>query len=69
MGIRRETQRHDDKRTTRLLDGVDSAYAARTGDPVNGGELTDFEETVLHGVARDPATPYPPAGHGYPRRG
>lgn len=69
MGFRRENKRDDDARTGRLLDGLETAYAVRTGDPVNGGDLTDFEETVLFGVGYDPAQPYPPAGHKYPKRG
>lgn len=69
MGLRRETKRDDDARTGRLLDGLDAAYAIRTGDPVDGGDMTDFEETVLFSVAGDPAQPYPPPGHGYPKRG
>ncbi|MFF7013236.1 hypothetical protein ACFY9Y_35080 [Streptomyces fimicarius] len=66
---RSETAAHDDARTGRLLDGLESAYAARTGDPVNGGDLTPFEETVLFAVAGDPTQQYPPAGHTYPKRG
>lgn len=66
---RAETKAHDDARTGRLLDGLETAYAVRTGDPVNGGDLTEFEETVLFAVAGDPAQPYPPAGHTYPRKG
>lgn len=69
MPRRRETPTHDKARTGRLLDALDAAYTARTGDLVDGGPLTDFETTVLFGVAGDPALPYPPPGHGYPRRG
>lgn len=69
MGLRRENSRDDQKRTSRLLDGVDKAFAARTGDPCADVDLTPFEETVLFSVAGDPAQPYPPAGHRYPRRG
>lgn len=65
---RTETKADDDARTTRLLSGIEDAYAKRTGDPVDGGPLTDFEETVLLAAAPDPTQPYPPAGHGYPRR-
>ncbi len=65
----RETQADDDARTGRLLDGVDTAYAVRTGAPAGDDDLTDFEETVLFASAPDPSTPYPPAGHTYPRKG
>ncbi|MFJ4623045.1 hypothetical protein [Streptomyces sp. NPDC088812] len=70
MGIfrRRETAADDQARTGRLLDGVDTAYATRTGDPVDGGPLTAFEETVLGAAAPEPGATYPPPGHGYPRR-
>lgn len=70
MGLfsRRETATDDQARTGRLLDGVESAYAARTGDPVDGGPLTEFEETVLGAAAPQAGAPYPPPGHGYPRR-
>lgn len=66
---RRETKRDDDARTNRLLDHLETAYAVRTGDPVNGGTLTEFEETVMFAVGYDPGQPYPPAGHGYPKKG
>ena len=68
MPRRRETAADDQARTLRLLDGVESAYDARTGDPVDGGPLTEFEETVLGAVAPQAGTTYPPPGHGYPRR-
>ncbi|GGV13714.1 hypothetical protein [Streptomyces spectabilis] len=72
MGIfrRKENAAADEARTDRLLNGVDQAYTARTGH-VGGAaspDLDEFEETVLHAVARDPEAPYPPPGHGYPRR-
>ncbi|MER5890742.1 hypothetical protein ABT160_43565 [Streptomyces sp. NPDC001941] len=69
MGWRRENKAHDDARTGRLLDGVEAAYAARTGDPCGDQELTAFEEIALFASAPDPREPYPPAGHDYPRRG
>jgi len=65
--FRSESKTDDDRRTNRLLDSLDAAHEARTGGVSN--ELTDFEETVLHGVGYHPATQYPPAGHGYPKRG
>ncbi|MFF7373620.1 hypothetical protein [Streptomyces tricolor] len=66
---RTESKSDDDARTGRLLDGLETAFAVRTGDPCSDADLTDFEETVLFGVGYDPATPYPPAGHTFPRRG
>lgn len=68
MRLFRESRTDDEARTGRLLDQLDDAYATRTGDVADGGELTEFEETILFGVANDPARPYPPAGHTYPRR-
>ena len=65
---RRETPADDDARTTRLLQGGEDAYAARTGDPVDGGPLTEFETTVLEGAVPPPGADYPPPGHTYPRR-
>ncbi|MGW0032105.1 hypothetical protein ACWDXD_20045 [Streptomyces sp. NPDC003314] len=71
MGLfrRSESKKHDDDRTGRLLDGLEKAFAARTGDPCADVELTEFEEVALFAVAGDPAQTYPPAGHTYPRRG
>lgn len=65
---RTETPTDDHARTGRILQGVEDAYAARTGDPVNGGPLTPFEEVVLEGAMPLPGDPYPPPGHTYPRR-
>jgi hypothetical protein len=62
---RSESKKDDDARTNRLLDSLDTAHAARTGN----ADLTAFEETVLFGVGYDPAQSYPPAGHSYPNRG
>ncbi|MEV4046693.1 hypothetical protein [Streptomyces sp. NPDC049744] len=64
----RETETDDAERNRRLVQGVEDAYEARTGDAVNGGELTEFETTVLFGVWPGSVEQYPPAGHGYPRR-
>ncbi|MEU4955357.1 hypothetical protein [Streptomyces lavendulae] len=71
MGLfrRSESKKHDDARTYRLLDGLETAYAVRTGDPCGDEDLTEFEETVLFAVGYDQATEYPPAGHSYPKRG
>ncbi|MEV6311468.1 hypothetical protein AB0M10_23035 [Streptomyces sp. NPDC051840] len=70
MGLfrRTETARDDDRRTGRILQGVEDAYAARTGDPVDGGPLSDFEETVLSAAVPQHGVAYPPPGHGYPTR-
>ncbi|MBB4711179.1 hypothetical protein BJ965_001061 [Streptomyces luteogriseus] len=70
MGIFRRTETASDAadRTTRILQGVEDAYAARTGDPVDGGPLDEFEQTVLGGAVAPPGVDYPPPGHGYPRR-
>lgn len=65
---RRETPADDHARTTRILHAVETAYATRTGDPVNGGPLTDFENTILSAAVPTAGTPYPPPGHTYPRR-
>lgn len=62
MGIfrRAETPAHDDARTRALLDAADTAFA---------DEDTDFADVVMDGLMSDKAVrPYPPAGHGYPRR-
>ncbi|MEU9646993.1 hypothetical protein [Streptomyces sp. NPDC048188] len=64
----RETEADDAERSRRLVQGVEAAYAARTGDPVGGGELTVFEEVVLFGAWPGTVDVYPPAGHGYPMR-
>ncbi|MGW4311014.1 hypothetical protein [Streptomyces californicus] len=66
MSRRRETKYEDDARTYALLDAVDAAFD-------DGGKATyvdpAFEDVVLFGIAYDPTTPYPPAGHNYPKRG
>lgn len=69
MKIFRRTETHadDQARTGRLLDALDAYSEAR--DPHHLVPLDDFEETVLFGVAGDPAQQYPPAGHTYPRKG
>ncbi|MDX3458419.1 hypothetical protein PV396_41900 [Streptomyces sp. ME02-8801-2C] len=57
---RTETADHDDARTRGLLDAADTAF--ETDDSA-------FADVVMDGLMGDKATrPYPPAGHGYPRR-
>jgi hypothetical protein len=68
MFRRTETASDDAERTGRILQGIEDAYAARTGDPVDGGPLTTFEETVLGAAVPSDTSTYPPPGHGYPRR-
>ncbi|MEU9523703.1 hypothetical protein [Streptomyces sp. NPDC048224] len=64
----RETHDDDERRTKALLNALDEACESRP-DPM--APLDDFETVVLFGVAGNPAapTPYPPAGHTYPKRG
>jgi hypothetical protein len=64
MGIfrRRETAADDQARTGRLLDGLDAAYDGQTG------EITDFENVIIDATGAEFDAPYPPPGHGYPRR-
>lgn len=62
MGIfrRAETPAEDDARTRALLDHADRAFA---------DEDTEFADVVMDGLMGDVAVrPYPPTGHGYPRR-
>ncbi|MFE0441001.1 hypothetical protein ACFW2K_39560 [Streptomyces nigra] len=66
---RRETKTDDDARTYRLLEGLEDAYAIRTGDPCGDADMTPFEEVVLFATAYDQAETYPPAGHNFPKRG
>jgi hypothetical protein len=65
MGFRRETPADDNNRTERLLDQADTAFGDATA--------TAFETVVTTGLGTDKAAAaagnYPPAGHGYPRRG
>ncbi|MBZ6107324.1 hypothetical protein [Streptomyces olivaceus] len=59
----REDHQDDQDRTGRLLDSLDAAYAHATG------EITDFEDVVICATGAEvDGTPYPPPGHGYPRR-
>ncbi|MHC3471201.1 hypothetical protein ACYF6T_21240 [Streptomyces sp. 7R007] len=62
MGLfrRTETPDDDDQRTRRLMDAGDTAF---------DDEESDFSRVVMNGLGSDVAAdPYPPAGHGYPRR-
>jgi hypothetical protein len=68
MFRRRENRTDDNARTGRLLDGLEAAYAARTSDPVDGGPVDDFESVILSAAGAEVTSPYPPPGHGYPRR-
>ncbi|MET7687996.1 hypothetical protein ABZT06_08445 [Streptomyces sp. NPDC005483] len=65
MGFRRETPADDNRRTGNLIDAFDNAAS-------NGLE-EDFEDVLMTGLMTDKAAAaagnYPPAGHGYPRRG
>lgn len=65
MGFRRENRRDDNDRTGRLLDCWDAAEG-RYGDPA-------FDDVIGDGLVSDKAEAaagrYPPAGHGYPRKG
>lgn len=66
----RETADDDNRRTGALLDALDEASEA--ADPAHEEPLSPFEEVVLEGLACGPVctgSPYPPAGHTYPRRG
>lgn len=65
---RRENASDDDARTDRILQSLDDAYTARTGDPVDGGPLDPFEETIISAAVPEAGTPYPPPGHSYPLR-
>jgi hypothetical protein len=63
---RHETRADDNARTERLLDQSDRAFAHDPADEVAAA----FEATVMEGLLTDRAVPvYPPAGHGFPRRG
>jgi hypothetical protein len=63
---RYETPADDNRRTERLLDASDRAFAHEPAD----GLAVEFEAVVMEGLLTDRAvTVYPPAGHTYPRRG
>lgn len=62
---RRETPADDNARTERLLDHADRAFGMDDAYALNDG----FEDVVMTGLGTDKAArPYPPTGHGYPRR-
>ncbi|MFJ8677715.1 hypothetical protein [Streptomyces sp. NPDC093589] len=65
---RTERAADDAARTGRLLEGLESAYAARTGE-ASDLPLTDFEDVVIEGAMPLAGETYPPAGHTYPKRG
>lgn len=68
MRFRRETAADDYARTIRLMDALDQACEA--GDPE--APLAAFEDVLLDGLGCGPdctGSPYPPAGHTYPRKG
>ncbi|MFJ3529264.1 hypothetical protein [Streptomyces sp. NPDC090132] len=65
---RTETAADDNQRTGRLLQGLEDAYATRTGDPVDGGPLDNFEQVVISAAVPPHDATYPPDGHSYPRR-
>lgn len=65
MAFRRETRSDDDARTGRLLDHVDRG--------LDNEPSSAFSAALLDGLVSDKAAEaaghYPPAGHGYPRKG
>ncbi|WP_103542043.1 hypothetical protein [Streptomyces sp. SM1] len=65
---RRETPADDQARTGRLLEGLEAAYANRTGDPCSGVDLDDFENVIVSAAGAEGEPTYPPPGHDYPRR-
>lgn len=69
VGFRRENRSHDDRRTRDLLDAADTAFDREP----DTGLAADFQDVVMEGLMTDKAAAaagnYPPAGHGYPRRG
>jgi hypothetical protein len=70
VAIRRETRRDDNERTTRLLDAVDAAFDQ---DGTAAYRDDEFVTALVNGLGTDRAAEaagnYPPAGHGYSRRG
>lgn len=56
---RRETATDDQARTNRLLDAIDTTT----------GPLDECDDVILSAAGAEvDGTPYPPPGHGYPRR-
>lgn len=68
MFRRRETSKDDRARTSRLLNGLEAAYAHRTSDPCGDADLDDFENVIVSATGAECHPPYPPPGHDYPRR-
>lgn len=65
----RENRRDDNRRTSELLDAVDRAFDNDAGAAALQDDRS-FESVLLFGLANDKAAAvYPPAGHGYPKRG
>lgn len=65
----RENRRDDNRRTSELLDAVDRAFDNDAGVAALQDDRS-FESVLLFGLANDKAVAvYPPAGHGYPKRG
>jgi hypothetical protein len=63
---RYETRADDNARTARLLDASDRAFRYEPDTHLGA----DFEAVVMEGLLTDRTVPvYPPAGHGYPRKG
>lgn len=58
---RRETPRDDRARTDRFLDSLDRASE-------QGADLGPLEDVILAAAGAEVTQPYPPPGHGYPRR-
>lgn len=55
---RAETPAEDQERTVRMLDALDAA----------GADPDDFDDVILAAAGAEVTSPYPPPGHGYPRR-
>jgi hypothetical protein len=67
VSLWRETKNEDTRRTSALLDAVDTAFADDQATPIEDGS---FRAVVVDGLGcGEHCTDYPPAGHTYPRRG
>ncbi|MDI5964838.1 hypothetical protein [Streptantibioticus silvisoli] len=61
----RESAADDRARSSRLLGALETSTEA----PGHAGDLDEFEQVVMFGIAPEfEGLPYPPAGHTYPRR-